>query len=470
MGITTELIDYILSCRFENIPSSVIDAGKDLLLDSLGCALAGYSVESNKIFIDVIKGLGGVPEATIIGDGGKTSCFNAAYVNTKLANLLDMDDVLWNVAHHGTGVIHSALTIAERERSSGKDFLNAICLGYEVGARTSLAVGTIFDFDGKKLVYGTRNAYGFGAGIFGATAAAGLLLRLTAEQFENALGITAAYAPVPLTQKLNQDYSMCKYQLEWTASGAVMASLLARNGFTGPAGIFDDDLFALAMGRRYYHPEFLTQDLGKKWFLTETSLKPYPSCRHTHYALDLFQDILEKNNLKADEIEEVKIKGLNRLTRWPWVNPVPKDIFWGEFSVPYNIAVMAYKVRPGPEWYHVETMKDPRILDFCKKVKIEANPEAVELEGIPDAFIRRPTVIEVKGRGGQFFTARKESARGDGFSQSDRMTREEVREKFLSNSGNVIGTRNAETLWEMIHQLEQVKHVGKFIPFLRKPA
>lgn len=458
MGATKELIQYVLNYRFEDIPPEVIEKGKELLLDSLGCALAGYSVNLSSTFIHVIKGMGGKPESTIIGDGEKTSCFGATYINTKLANLLDMDDVFWNVSHHSTGVIHSSLVVGERECSSGKDLLAAICIGFEVGARTSLAIGTIFNFDGKKLTYSTEDAYGFGAGIFGATVGASRLLRLSPEELENAFGITAAYTPPPLLQKLSLDYSMCKYQLDWAAAAAVLATLLAKNGVTGPKGIFDDDFFARAMGRKYFHPEFLTKDLGRQWYLPQTSLKPYPSCRHMHCALDLFKDILERNHLQPDEIEQVRIKGLSRLTRWPWVNPLPRDMFWGEFSVPYNVAVIAFRVTPGPDWYSSETIGCQEILDFCKKVKIEANPKVIELENIPDAFIRRPTIVEVEARG-EVFSAEKELARGDGFSPHERMRKEEVKDKFFSNAYGVIGEAKAKAVADMIDKLEFLPNV-----------
>jgi len=467
MGTTEQLVRYVLDYKFEDIPPNIVGNAKELLLDSLGCALAGYSMDASKIFIEVMKEIGGIPEATVIGDGGKTACFSATYINTKLANLLDMDDVFWNVSHHSTGVIHSSLVVGERECSSGKDLLAAICIGFEVGARTSLAIGTIFNFDGKKLTYSTEDAYGFGAGIFGATVGAGRLIRLNQEELENAFGITAAYTPPPLLQKLSLDYSMCKYQLEWAAAAAVLATFLAKKGGTGPKGIFDDDFFAKSMGRKYFHPEFLIKDLGKQWYLPQTSLKPYPSCRHMHYALDLFKEILERNHLQPDEIEQVRIKGLSRLTRWPWVNPSPRDMFWGEFSVPYNIAVMAFGIRPGPDWYSAEAMKSSHILNFCKKVRIEPNPEVTEIENIPDAFIRRPTIVEVKTRD-QVFTAQKESARGDGFSPGDRMGKEEVKDKFFWNAWRIIGQENAKAVADMIDELEDIKNVTELTSLLRK--
>ena len=468
MDVTQRLSEFVFDTSYEDIPSEVRERCKRIFIDSLGCGLGGASIPAGKIILKTVKEMGGFPESSVMAGGLKTSSMNAAYANCKLANLMDMDDVFWNSAHFSPVVIYPGLAMAERQGSSGKEFLTAIAVSLEVAARISIAIGPLFDLVEGKVEYVSKGACGFGQHIFGGVTAASKLIGLGTNEICQAMGIGGFYAPCPISPKTTNDLTMSKYALEWSAAGAVMATELIRRGFQGPENILDDDLFAKAMGKKAYDPNQILKDLGKIWYGTTTSLKLYPSCRYNHHALDLLKEIIEKNQLQPEEIEQVKVSGLGRLTMWPWTNMEPKDEFWGEFSLPYNFALIAFKIPAGPEWMNPAYLKDQRILEFCKKVEIKTHPKMEEVlkEGFPESLQKRPTEVRVLTRG-KTFTGYTETARGDGWVKEAELPDPEVEDKFSINASPVLSQEKISRIVQLCLDLDGIPNLHELCGLLR---
>ena len=90
----------------------------------MGCALRGCLSEDFAILAKVLDELGGTPEATIIGSGSKTNCYNAALANSLLIRALDYNDIYWKQdPSHPSDLIPAALSVGERENKSGKELI-----------------------------------------------------------------------------------------------------------------------------------------------------------------------------------------------------------------------------------------------------------------------------------------------------------------------------------------------------------
>jgi 2-methylcitrate dehydratase PrpD len=458
MGIAYKLAEFVVQKKFEDLPRNVVHDTKRLVLDALGCALGGQKIKyvSEKI-INVIKAIGGNPESSIIGVRKKVSAPMAAYCNAKIGQLMDMDDVFLNFGHQCPMVFYPALAIAERQKASGKDFITAFALGYETGSRVVLGVGTLFDVvDGKVI---ETDVTSFGQGIFGGVAASGKLLKLKVEEMENAFGIAGLYTPAPLVTKGVVDMSMSKYNLELPAFGAVLGALLAKEGFEGPRTILDDHIYAKSLGKKSLEHSLIIKDLGEKWYIGETSIKPYPICRHNHYVVDLVDKIVRENDLDSEEIEQIVVKGLANYMKPPWNNYEPKNEFEFEFSVPCQVAVAAMRVPPS-QWLYPGTFLAPNVVKLAKKVKFEVEPSIGKLilEKHPEPVLEIPTSVTVVSRG-RLLDGKTRLARGDGFSEETRMNDEELKEKFRSNSSKVISDHKIEKVIERVFHLEDVKDV-----------
>ena len=307
------MAEFISSAKFEDLPPQVVHQAKFLLLDVIGCAMSGYSHDRGAISRKVMANLGGNPECTVVGSGEKTSCISAAYVNANMASALDNEETFMNAWHFSSNTVFAALALAEQEHLTGADFLTSVAIGYEVGARVGLSTGYL-----GKIVNGEVKRYVIVGSsswqAMGSCASGGKSLKLSKEQMIHAFGLGGHFAPMPSTHF----WTMCpalpllKYwDNGWMAMGGIIAALLAREAYTSyESGILDGESgFWKMYGAELCDFELMTKELGGKWWIMETSFKPWPSCRYTHHPLTALSRLLDKHPIKPEEVEKITVKG-----------------------------------------------------------------------------------------------------------------------------------------------------------------
>lgn len=459
LGATATLAAFVASTPYEAIPAEVRHEAKRLLLDGIGCALGGYTLEAGRLAISTFRRWGGREGASVVGAGVRLPSPHAAYLNAKLGNLLDMDDVLLNMGHLSPVVHWSALALGEEEGCSGRDLIAAFSLGFEAGARVFLALGTIFDnVDGKMVPADTT---GFGHAIIGGAAACGRMLGLDSAAMTQALGLGGMHTPAPLSHKSVTDASMAKYQMDAAAFGAVVSAVLARDGHPGPLTMLDDDFYARAMARRRFEPAHLTDRLGEHWHLGLTSIKPYPHCRHTNYALDLVGRIVAAEHLRPEEIEAIEVQGFGNYCVHPWNSYVPRNEMEAQFSLPYAVSLVVAGVPVGPGWYARERLQDPALAALARRVSASPNPEVAKRVAAawPQPVREVPTRVTIRARG-RVFSAEDCYAQGDGFAPTHRMDDAALIRKFRGNSEAVLSPQAAERLVEAVFELERMESLA----------
>lgn len=468
---TQMLADFVVGTNFKDLPADVVHETKRIILDTIGCAIGGFSLDRGKIVVALARELGGKHEATVLGTGDKVSCSNAAFANADLANALDADEAFLNFTHIANVPVVAALAMGERTMASGDQVVTAVALGFDVCARVSLSM-VPFEVVGEppNVEVSYARCMGMGYDALGGAAAAGKILNLNNEKMADALGLAGANTVVPSLRKLEDSglAFMQKYcGFGFIAHTSVLAALLADKGYTGDRTILNGDIgFWRFSGSAAVDWNLLANELGKKWWILEDSIKPYPSCRATHFILDLFYRVMEEQKLQPDEIEGViaRIQPVGMTIR-PMAEPhlAPLGI---QFNIPYLIAVAALGVRPGPDWYSPDRLKDPRLGKLMRKVKLEVEPEA--LEAIPRALredpIRRckriPNSITVFARG-ERFDARTDYALGDPWVAEYRMSDDQLKEKFRSFTYNILSTTKIEKAIESILELEKIDNITK---------
>src|SRR6266851_1550827 len=203
----------------------------------------------------VVAASGGDPQATVLGRGRRTSTLLAALANGAQGHALDFDDThLASIVHGSAPVAPVVLAIAEWHRRPGAAALEAFVAGFEVETRIGRVIGPMLADRGWHVTAVL--------GHFGAVVAAGKLLGLTAQQLGRALGIAGTQA-AGLEQSLG---TMCKpLHPGKAAMNGLLAALLAREGFTGPAGILDErpGLPGTFLGVTDLSPTL--EDLGKRF-------------------------------------------------------------------------------------------------------------------------------------------------------------------------------------------------------------
>lgn len=266
----------------DEIPLEVARAASRHILDGIGCALAAARLGTATPAVDVAVGLGGAPEAAILGTDMRVSAPAAALANGALIHALDFDDTHTGALVHATAaVLPAALAAGEAARASGADLLAACVAGYEMVARLGAAVPHGF------------HARGFHAtsvcGVFAGTLAAARLSGLDEEQTVNALGIAGSLASGSL-EFLTTGSSTKRLHPGLAGMNALTAVRLAAAGADGPAWILEGryGLFASFLGVEV-DAATLTEGLGVRWETRQISIKPFPACQLSTASLDAFR-------------------------------------------------------------------------------------------------------------------------------------------------------------------------------------
>lgn len=226
---TDRLASYVTSLSYENLTPAAIHETKKRLIDSFGCAIGAYNSEPALIARKLAATSKGVPPARVLGSGHLTSMEMAAFANSVMVRYLDFNDTYISTGGgHPSDMVPAILAVADGHHASGKEVLVATIAAYEV-------FGALAD------VVPIRDK-GWDHGLFvvlGSAAGAGKLLGLTNEQMGNALAL-AISANVPIRQTRSGELSMWKgCATAASARAGVFATLLASEGMTGPAEVFE---------------------------------------------------------------------------------------------------------------------------------------------------------------------------------------------------------------------------------------
>lgn len=329
---TATLAAYVVNLKYHDIPAQVLDRAKVLTLDFLGSAIRARSeAESTPSILKMLEALALDTEgcSTVFGDAKTWTPAVAALLNGALGHSLDFDDTHADSSLHPSApVIPAALAVGEMVGASGRDVLTAIVAGYEVCCRL-----------GNALDPTSHYARGFHptatAGTYGAAAAAGKLFGLSEKQIISAFGVSGSQAAGSLQFLVNGAWNK-RYQVGAAAMNGVIAATLARNDFVGSTESVEGKHGLLAGYTDDAHPDEAVAELGTTYETMKIGVKPYPSCRYTHAAIDALIAMRREHNLTPDQVKRVEI-GLHRngitLTGDAATKRHPTSIVGGQFSM-----------------------------------------------------------------------------------------------------------------------------------------
>jgi len=470
--IVQQLADFTTDCRFAELPPGVVEESKRIVLDSIGCAMAGIDHPKGRAGIDYgrLTG-GGSQEATIIGTGDQVSIFGAAFANGELINALDFDSIL-PPGHVTPYVLPGALAIAEAIGASGTDLIVAVALSHEMSYRIGKAMDYLRDTkDGKA---SPPKVFGYSSSIFGATAAIARLRRLPNEIVPHALGIAGCIAPVNSHWAWVQHApsTTIKYLLAGALTQAAMtAAHMAELGHRGDLQVLDDREYGFPrfIGSSRWEPASITDQLGIEWrFPAETSYKPYPHCRVMHALLDTIIEIVEQNDIRPEEIDGIKMS-IEGFTEQPiWLNNDIEHVVDAQFSMAHGIALGAHRLPLTKIWQDPEVVFSPSVMGLMRKVTHEPHPDYVKhLSNNPAS---RPARVELKARGQTFVGERLYPKGSPSSDPASTMTTEELVQKFRRNAEGVIAPAKLGAVVNSFLNLEKVNDVGVLMRELGKPA
>ena len=448
LGATRRLARYAVETTYADLPADVIQQAKCAIRDSLGCLLGGSSMAGAQPVRDLALSMAADGPATVAGSGRRVAPPLAGYVNAQLANLLDYDDTMaeGDPGHPGATVIPAALALAEQVGSSGKDFLTAVVVGYDLYSRVSRA--------GQPSPERSKQVRGMATWqVFGAAAATASILRLDPDTAARALGLAALHAPVPFLGKFYEERPIwgLKNNFGWAVMGGILAALYAARGLDANQKILEGPSGFWAMaGSDRYCPKRLTEDLGRSFHIRDTSFKPYPCCRFTHSALDAIEQIVSTDGIRCDEVESVRIYSTSKVR--VFADYRPQTLTDSQFSLPYLAALRLLRVPVGYEWALGARWLDPDVLSLADRVHLEvdAGMEAGHVPGL------MPARVKVSLFSGCSHEAEVTHARGH---RLNPMSDDELSSKFFSLAKPVVGLKASERLEALIEGLEELPDI-----------
>ncbi|MEA3154493.1 MAG: hypothetical protein QOK44_2082 [Betaproteobacteria bacterium] len=447
---TRELCEFLASIRYESLPEAVVSRAEDLFLDWLASALAGRDarpIAAIEHFASLMGPAQGPSE--VLTTRRRTSPFFASLVNGAASHFVEQDDLHnSSVLHPGTVVFPAVLAAGQHAGISGKSFIAAAVAGYECGVR----VGEFLGRSHYKIFHTTGTA-----GKLAAAAGVAHVLRLDADQTQHCLGSAGTMA-AGLWEFLRDAADSKQLHTAKAAADGLMAAYIARDGFTGARQILEGAQGMAAGMSSDADARWLTDGLGSRWALAETSFKFHASCRHTHPAADALLALMNENRLSAEDVEQV-IAHVHQ-SAIDVLGPVmdPQTIHQSKFSMGFVLALIALKRRAGLADFTEPALRDSQIRSFHDKVKMVIDPE------IDRAYPRRwMGRVTVKTRDGREIDKRISSPKGD---PDNVLTRNELEDKALRLAQHA-GAASEQEMRQIIARVWRLREAKDVRDFLR---
>src|SRR6204780_218119 len=290
-GPTGRLATWVAKTTLDDVPASVRDGAKHLVLDGIACALVGAQLPVSRVGVEGVTALEGAGDSALIGwDGRATSATSAAMLNSSFIQGFELDDYHPLAPLHSNSIILPAMLAAASRlgRVAGERFLLGAVLGYETGPRVGQALGGL-----DMLSRGWHSGVVFGP--IASAAAAGTLYGLDAAGFEDAFGIGATQSCGLMSAMYE---SMVKRMQHGFASrNGLTAAALAASGYVGIKQVFERPyggwLAVFGEGHRTY-PEAIYAGLGQLWETERIAVKPYSAMGLLHAAIDAAFELRQK--------------------------------------------------------------------------------------------------------------------------------------------------------------------------------
>jgi 2-methylcitrate dehydratase len=448
-SVAHQVARYACGLTWDQLPGDVVHQAKRCVLDALGCAIGSANAPGRAIIEAVALELGGPQEATIIGSGARTSAMHAALVNSFLVRFLDLNDT--GGGGHNSDALASLLAVAERERRSGADLLLALVVSYELGGRfadavTNHPVGTpvTSSLEEKGWTKDIRAGLNQPASI-------GLLLGMTEEQIAHAIGICLSHAlPLGILDAHREEATMAKnIRFGWVAHDAILACLLARQGFTGPRRVVESEVgIRSVISRGELDVDRLTDFSG--WRILKTRFKTLALNGTTHAHVMATMRIVTAHDLRPEDVASVRIRAPIREARHTTAPPkkYPRNAESADHSAYYanaiairDRAVLADSVDPA-------LFNDQQVLDLIERITVEPDPSLTYYQG----------ASEIETRDGRRFSEQVDTPRGFG---DDPLTDDEIETKVRELAAAHMPVEQVEELISACWRLDELEDLSE---------
>ena len=395
-SIDATLAQYIAEAVRVPLPDAVGVRARCHLLDTLAAILSGRFLAAGAFGYRFVENLGAQSGATLLGGSRQSSVEYAAFANAMAAHADETDDShVRGRFHPGCGVIPAAIAVAENRKASSDALLRAIALGYDVGARSTIALG----FSNPRTTTFSTHAFGT---VFGAAASSGALMGLSPKQAEALLSFTVQQ--VSGLSYWNRDPDHVEKSFDFggkSARNGVFAALLAEAGMTAPDHPLTGPRSYLEAYAETPRQEALVEGLGERYEIAQSTIKKWSVGSPLQSVLDAVLAVFGGRPVPAAAIDEILVHlPANRIH-------VVDDKAMPAVCAQHLVALATLR---GPvsfaDSHNVALMSDPDILDVRRRVRLVADDD------LTHARPERQSIVAVRLSNGEERRHRAKVVRG----------------------------------------------------------
>ena len=441
-------------CIRDSLSPEVIKRTKVLILDTVGIIIrARHDAESTSSLVSAIDKLEmSNGSCQVFSDKKTYSPSAAALLNGTLAHSLDFDDTHAEASLHSSApILSAALAAAQMNKSSGQELITACVVGYEVQIRLGLAGGSSAHY--KKGFHPSATC-----GIFGAAAAAGYLMGLTKEQYISAFGIALSQSAGSM-QFLTDGAWTKRSHVGQAAQNGLSCAIMAGEGFKGPSEAFEGQWGYLHSYASGGDVKKAMNGLGEKFETLNLGVKPYPSCRYSHAAIDGLIELKKELKFSSDDLDDIDI-GLSEtalnIIGYPLTDKQhPKSIVDGQFSMPFCAAVTVKS--GGLQWDDYKNhLNNKDTLSLCNKIKVSPDEDA---EKCCPEYMSAKIKVVVKGEKYEKFV---KIPKGE---PENFMEDEEFISKFKGLTEPYLSKKSVDQLTDLMLKIDQANNVNSIFEY-----
>jgi 2-methylcitrate dehydratase PrpD len=431
---TAQFIDHLDGVAASATSSHISRLARLRLLDWVGCALAGYASDPQRVLNLIAFAADASGPSPVIGAGRSVSSTLAALINGMLAHAAEFDDGnRFGMVHPGAPVIAALLAMAIPQRLNDADVIRGVVVGYEASIRLARLVQPY-----------AKDAGWHATGICGSVGSAmglGSALGLNRTEMIAALSV-ACSGSSGLLKVLRDSSDLKPYNAGHAAQVGVSAVVLAKSGYRGP-----DDVLGGKHGYIHVMSGLELVSLGslrgdEPLGIEQIYVKPYASCRHAHAPVEAALALRASTNFRSGDIAAIKVK-THRLAVHLHDHVVVDGSQSAKMSVPYCVGAAFATGQSGLAAFSAAMLEDPEVMRLTAMTEVVEDPDMSAL--VPN---KRPAQVEIVLTSGERRKHQVDLPKGE---PETPVNEGELRAKFLDLSGYAgIETDIAVSLMEAI--------------------
>ena len=443
MSFAKDLSNKINSLQYNSLPADAVHWAKIGILDTVGVTIAGAQEDATRIVLGVSGSASG--PSLVFGHARRIGALDAALVNGTASHALDFDDCNNTLGGHPSVPILPALfALADETGATGKDFIAAYVAGFETECKLSMVVNF---YQYTRGWHPTTTI-----GVFGSAAACAHLLKLSVDQTATALSIAASLAA---GVKSNFGTMTKPLHVGHCARSGLFAALLARDGFTAGAQAFEhkQGYFEVFNGAGNYDASRALPAWADPLDITRPgiAIKSYPCCGSTHPAIDCMLELVNRHNLKPEQV--ARIDSWTHKRRLEHTNrPDPQSYLDAKFSVQYTLARALKDRTVKLEHFEGDNWKDPATRAILPKIHVA--PYSTEQFPADNHFGAEVKVTLTDGR---VVSTKTDQALGRTVDKP--LPADMLKAKFDNCAARALSADNVARLYAAIQDFENAKDV-----------